>query len=881
MSDYYISFDHDSSFVEEYVNGLKDGSIDPKNESHPLLKKRRRGYIKYANDPSVVSYFEKPVLNPELMKVSLMILAKAEKNVKNNMACDPNSDNLTEKVRDLKNLTAEDDTSSSSKSYFNYILVPEIQNNLINYLNRFIADGIEGKKNIHQIKKEVNKIVDNISTMILYMRSKLLLVYTPTDKTRIINGMLIDISSKPTSRNIQPGFRTELEAEAEEIYKVQQENVKDTMNTYFRKRHDAAVAPVAEGSETGDKESETSEELDGGSSQRKMNMPPLIGGTNMFGLIVDSDINTRISKMKERVNQSIRAYNFKLNTNKRLTRKEFFSNEDEMHLNMMTHDLHPTKDVRKIKKLEPWHKLKYEKKIHALYNIMKELGYIFKLDNNDPFDMDIWNLLKFQVAIYSHFYPHNTTENLTKFFDDIFEVEIKWMIRTDINKWWLPGRQLRPDEVESYKTRLAVIYSNFKRAYFRINENPANITYLLIDEDDKRGVMFDDLCKAIGNTETGCNKFIIECVFNAEIHNRGFNGIYIPGMEYDTEAIAPGWDKCSVYLDDDNYWPKIIEDVDKTPPIIIFAILTIFNFKIKDTTYYLDGKPISFFEFESYNSWLKDTLERELTAEIKDEKRKEEVHQKIKNNIKLRELFNVYLDLVPHDFLNTTANKNKLENQREAGFRSQPHALTLRSKFAAAIADQVEKQNRAKGTIRGGGIKANDKYLLRALGHQLYDLNKSINSFKQTGGEDLYVEDGSNFSTGMATLLSNKEVPSYSTKIQGLVNILDKMQSMDADLKETLRESIDTIRNQETQMLGIQLILGHLIGKSNEMKDITYDNDSIIKLMKKFVKKDESKKDELIKALSILKSHVTPLFDHKMTGMPHIASGIPYILVPP
>ena len=151
-------------------------------------------------------------------------------------------------------------------------------------------------------------------------------------------------------------------------------------------------------------------------------------------------------------------------------------------------------------------------------------------------------------------------------------------------------------------------------------------------------------------------------------------------------------------------------------------------------------------------------MENELKKEISDENDRKTIHKKIIENTELRELFNLYLDLVPHAILNTTDTLNQLEKyRRKTGFRSSPNSRNLDSIFEKAISKQREEDDSFGFTrgypmpmygmpMYGGKIKTDNKYLLRALGHQLYDLNKSIKNVNQTGGgKTLYPEEGSNF----------------------------------------------------------------------------------------------------------------------------------------
>lgn len=606
-----------------------------------------------------------------------------------------------------------------------------------------------------------------------------------------------------------------------------------------------------------------------------------IGGWINGSLNNNNDINARIGSIQDRAENDFLNYDFNIKEGKRLKRKEIFSDKNTMHCESYKDTI-----IKILQKKIPsvqWNNANYKDKIAELYDILKKLNFIFQLESQ--FDERVWDQL---LASYHRSWGryvalYGNTENTAKEFmynTRYVKYAITYWEKTPIAVWWprLIGPTIPSDnEAKIYVDRIRVIYTHFADSFIRMFSAEPDLTWVLfnIPRFQKNVILFDNVCNAIKNCKSGnkCNKFLVDCILNANI-TLGTNIRYDPNIE-----SVPGWQKCAEYLDNGDYWDNIITEVNKTPSIIIFAILIIFKFKIKDTTYTMGGEEVSFYEFESYNSWLTDTLENELKAEISDENVRNTTHKKIKENTKLKELFNLYLDLVPHAILNTTDTVNRLEKyRRQRDFRSSPNSRTLDSIFEKAISKQREDDDSygfSRGhpvpmygmPMYGGEIKTDNKYLLRALGHQLYDLNKSIKSVRHTGDhtgggktKTLYPEEGSNFLKGMGQLIYDKNKPLHSVKIQGLVKILDKIQPMDTNVKEKLRNYVDTIKKQEIQMLSIQLILGHIMINNNKTKHMTFNDASFDKLIEKYMKKEESNDDELVQTLKYLNDSVFPFY---------------------
>jgi len=380
----------------------------------------------------------------------------------------------------------------------------------------------------------------------------------------------------------------------------------------------------------------------------------------------------------------------------------------------------------------------------------------------------------------------------------------------------------------------------------------------------------NNLCSIFNGLENtnipACNKYILACILSTSLKDNG--GVLIKDPVVPIESKVPSWSKCKEYLEQSDFWEIANKDIAETPPIIILTVLLVLRFKITETGC-KDADGNSFLEFETVKSWLNDTLLEQLTQEIPNEDERKKIYNNIKNNTKLIEFLNLYLEAVPHEFLNTNKTLKYCDLQRINNLKQVPQydKNSIRDKLAKAIAKiRIERGLLLPGQQNQlGGGKNNNNLYFHAISHQLYNLNKSLNLNKkiQKGGfdENINYEDGSNLQISLNYLLNRDDMPSYSTALKGLIDTLIEIQPMTSELKEKLNMLLQETHNNEMKAAGLRVLLAHVISLNKDNKDITYDSNTIKKLGDKFGKKIEASKESVSKTIEILKSNLIPLYN--------------------
>jgi hypothetical protein len=249
--------------------------------------------------------------------------------------------------------------------------------------------------------------------------------------------------------------------------------------------------------------------------------------------------------------------------------------------------------------------------------------------------------------------------------------------------------------------------------------------------------IFDSLSLLKHTNLSECNIFLLKCLLNFQADN------------------------CDDYLKNMNEnISKVMDDIVQTPPIIIFSILSILNFKIIVDS--VDNIKI----FEPAALWANGSLFVELLKEGLEKDHVHNIHIKIKDNDNLMTLLDMYVNMNPHEFLNS---KSELDRYRSKKL----HELS-------------------------GGANIKNKHLTM-ITQQLYNINSSINNYNylnnnQIGGslDDLlklpelkkYFE------------LIKVDKPKLGEKFKNLIHLLNGMFDLDAptnmQLQKVLKDSIDT-----------------------------------------------------------------------------------------
>ena len=555
-------------------------------------------------------------------------------------------------------------------------------------------------------------------------------------------------------------------------------------------------------------------------------------GTNMELLLTNSNIEAHLKKINEENNNDLFAFNF--NMEKRVNMKRYVIESDSNYLKIRQH--HNKNKSTNIERVE-WEKIKYKEKLNSIFNILKNLGYIFVLD--DEFDEKIHAYIDHVLALVMKIAYQKLHDSHIM---NIYENHLK-------KKLVLIFEDYYHSNVEQLERSKYILNHMFKYYCKLLKYN--DLTYLNIGN---KIPLFNTLCNSISNipnSKENCNKFIIECILGGNIINSGSP----QSFKSDAYPNIPKYEKCKNYLDNDQYWNNIIKDIEKTPEIIIFSILIIFKFKIKQTNF-KDSDDISFLEFESYDSWLNDTLKNQLESELPNENELREAHNNIKENTKLRELFTLYLDMVPLQILNTSKTVNETEYKRTIQFKNLQSERTIEFLIAEATAKQIESRRK----FSGGSTNFDDnKYLLRTLSHQIYNLNKSINYLKQSGGGPITIEKDSDLMNAIKFNSEQNGFRKNSTYLQGIMETLHAIQPMTPSVRLMIADFVKEVKESEDKLIASIVLFNNIIS-DNDLRNITLDEKSLRKIFTNFAKKSMKNIEQFQNTIKMMKGTVWPLY---------------------
>ena len=388
--------------------------------------------------------------------------------------------------------------------------------------------------------------------------------------------------------------------------------------------------------------------------------------------------------------------------------------------------------------------------------------------------------------------------------------------------------------------------------------------------------LFNPLCNIFSNLKKcsipKCHRFILECILSIDLDETDNTNLFALANQKKPSHI-PRWEKCKIYLEDPIFWDNLKEDMSKTHPIIIIAILIILKFEIKNNScieYDNLNRVVNeytIYEFETVDSWMSLKNIGSLYTQLSEELQVSEVEdtiKKIRNNSKLVDLLKAYVELVPLEFLNTTEALKICEKGRLKNFKNPKVADTLDYKIISNrdITNRVIVNSYLNRNMYGGAN--NDKnYYYNMLNHQLYNLNNllSAEQLKKQKGGNINIEEGSPLDTAKNILMQSQ--PSYGIRIKGLFEIFKKIKPITPDLEEGLNNYINDIIKNENNLIGIQSLLA-LILKDETYKENTFNYASLSKIAKEYAKKT-NKNDKLVNiSLQFLKSKIFPQYDNKL-----------------
>jgi hypothetical protein len=599
----------------------------------------------------------------------------------------------------------------------------------------------------------------------------------------------------------------------------------------------------------------------------------LEGGASLN--LYEADINTRIEKITDYKRASFDQ--FKLSFEKsNIKRQNIDTNRDDTKW-ILTKFYGESKNKKHAAKEEIerviFKNISDKDKITFLLKTLKKLEYLIT-------PMGICTIFKLFLFKFEHIIQKMSPENerlIEQYKNEALDI-LKSTFETFLEFIVEKKEPTDPDLIEVTKSieenefnKLSYLYAAYTLAKNLILTLDYNIIdeYFLYAFRSPSFLDSNNLCSIFNGLENtnipACNKYILGCILSSSLKTE--DGVLIQDPDVPIiESKVPSWSKCKEFLEQSDFWEIANKDIAETPPIIILTVLLVLRFKITETDC-KDADGNSFLEFETVKSWLNDTLLEQLTQEIPNEDEREKTYNNIKNNTKLIEFLNLYLEAVPHEFLNTKKTLAYCDPKRINNLKHVPqfNKHSIRDKLARAIARLRIESGTLQPQPQIGGGKNNNNLYFHAISHQLYNLNKSLNLNKkiQKGGfdENINFEDGSNLQISLNYLLTRDDMPSYYTALKGLVDTLNEIQPMTSELKEKLNKLLQETYNNEMKAAGLRVLLAHVISLNKDNKDITYDSNTIKKLGDKFGKKIEASKESVSKTIEILKANLIPLYN--------------------